>query len=67
MKLREKFITVLDELFNGLRQAMSVQDGFDAQGNGSAFASIAENYDQMMASTNSNNLRPEHETFMTSA
>ena len=67
MTLREKFIAALDELFNGLRQAISVQDGFDAQGNGAAFASVAENYDQMMESTNSNNLRPKHETFITSA
>ncbi len=67
MKLREKFIAALDELFNGLREVMYVQDGFVAQGNGAAFASIAENYDQMMESTNSNKLGSANGTFMTSA
>jgi len=67
MKLREKFMAALDELFNGLREVMSVQDGFVAQGNGAAFASIAENYDQMMESTNSNKPTSADGTFMTSA
>ncbi len=44
-----------------------VQDGFVAQGNGAVFASIAENYDQMMESTNSNKQRSANETFVTSA
>ena len=67
IKLREKFIAALDELFNGLKEAMSVQDGFVAQGNGAAFASIAENYDQMMESTNSDKQASANGTFMTSA
>ena len=67
IKLREKFMAALDELFNGLKRAMSAQDGFVTQGNGGVFASLAENYDQMMESTNSNKLTPANGTFITSA
>ena len=67
IKLREKFMAALDELFSGLKAAMSAQDGFVTQGNGGVFASLAENYDQMMESTNSNKLTPANGTFITSA
>ena len=67
IKLREKFMAALDELFSGLKAAMSAQDGFVTQGNGGVFASLAENYDQMMESTNSNKLTSANGTFITSA
>ena len=67
IKLREKFMAALDELFSGLKAAMSAQDGFVTHGNGGVFASLAENYDQMMESTNSNKLASANGTFITSA
>ena len=67
MNLREKFTAALDELLKRFREAMSVQADFVAKTNGAAFASITENYDQIMESTHSNNQESENGTFTTSA
>ena len=67
MNLREKFTAALDELLKRFREATSVQADFVAKTNGGAFASITENYDQIMESTHSNNQESENGTFTTSA
>jgi hypothetical protein len=67
MNLREKFTAALDELLKRFREATSVQADFVAITNGGAFASITENYDQIMESTHSNNQESENGTFTTSA
>jgi len=67
MNLREKFTAALDELLKRFREATSVQADFVAITNGAAFASITENYDQIMESTHSNNQESENGTFTTSA
>ncbi len=67
MNLREKFIAALDELLKRFREAASVQADFFANENGTAIGRIAENYDQMMASTDLNNQVSENKTFTTSA
>ena len=67
MNLREKFTAALDELLKRFREATSVQADFVAKTNGAAFASITENYDQIMESTHSNNQVSEGGAFITSA
>ncbi len=67
MNLREKFIAALDELLKRFREAASVQADFFANENGTAIGRIAENYEQMMASTDSNNQVSENRTVTTSA
>ena len=67
MKLREKFIATLDELLKKLKETTYAQDDLAAKGNGAAYTSLSKNYDQMMASTISNNQSHERETFITVA
>lgn len=55
MKLREKFTVLLDELLKELKETTYVQSNFLSNGNGAAYTSSSESYDQMMASTISNN------------
>jgi len=59
-----KFIATLDELLKGIRETTYVQDNFVTKGNGAAYASLSKNYDQMMASTISNNHGLKRETFI---
>ncbi len=67
MNLREKFTAALDELLKRFREAASVQADFFANENGTAIGRIAENYDQMMASTDLKNQVSENKTITTSA
>jgi Rod binding domain-containing protein len=67
LKLREKFTALLDELLKELKETTYVQGNFLSNGNGTAYTSSSGIYDQMMASTISNNYGSERETFKTFA
>jgi len=67
INLRDKFIAALDEFLKNLKETAWVQEDFAAKANGAAYPSYSENYEQMMAITNSNNHGSGHETFMTLA
>lgn len=67
INLREKFIAELDEFLKKLKETAWVQEDFAAKANGATYQNFPENYEQMMAITNSNNHGSGHETFTTLA
>ena len=67
INLREKFIAALDEFLKKLKETAWGQEDFAAQANGAAYPSYSENYEQIMAITNSYNHGSGNETFTTLA